>query len=85
MTTYRNAYHKELCDLLVSEGKLRESRSDWILAERQAMHQRVNDIRASRGLPPIDIAEVERVEWSAVGHSDYSRKFSLYCAELVGV
>lgn len=33
--------------------------------------------------PPLTSAQIERVEQWACGHSDYSSKFALYCAELV--
>lgn len=33
-------------------------------------------------MPPVGVAEIERVERGTVGHSDYSLKFALYCAEL---
>jgi hypothetical protein len=29
------------------------------------------------------LSSVQRAERQAVGHSDYSKKFALYCAELV--
>ena len=41
---------------------------EWIVREREFMHQQVN---------------IERVESMACGHSDYTRKFAIYCAELV--
>lgn len=46
------------------------------------MHQAVNKARADRGLPSVSLAEVARVEQQAFGHSDYTKKFALYCAEL---
>jgi len=55
----------------------------WIVFERTTMWKTVNTERKHRGLAAIDIADVERVERLAVGHSDYSSKFALYCAELV--
>lgn len=42
----------------------------------------VNEHRALLGKPPVDAAAIERVERWALGHSDYSSKFALYCAEL---
>lgn len=54
----------------------------WVLFERDAMHAAVNAERASRGLPPIELKAIERVERLACGHVDYSRKYPLYCAEI---
>lgn len=55
----------------------------WVLYERETMHAAVNQARADRGLPPVPIAAVKRVEQQAFGHFDYTKKFALYCAELV--
>ncbi len=38
--------------------------------------------RALLGYAAIDAAAIERVETWAVGHSDYSSKFALHCAEI---
>lgn len=54
----------------------------WVLHERAVMHGTVNRIRAERGLPPVPVEDVERVERSAVGHIDYAHKFVLRCADL---
>jgi hypothetical protein len=55
---------------------------EWATYERARMHEIVNAIRAERGLAPVPVADVVRVERLAVGHSDYSLKFAFYCAEL---
>lgn len=55
---------------------------EWAVYERARMYETVNAIRAERGLAPVPVEDVTRVERLAVGHSDYSRKFALYCAEL---
>lgn len=55
---------------------------EWAAYERARMHETVNEIRAERGLPALPVEDVVRVERLAVGHSDYSRKFAFYCAEL---
>lgn len=55
---------------------------EWTAYERTRMHEKVNEIRAERGLPPVPVEDILRVERQAVGHSDYSLKFALYCAEL---
>jgi len=34
------------------------------------------------GPPPVTIEDIKRVEGWAAGHSDYTFKFALYCAEL---
>lgn len=55
---------------------------EWAAYERARMHETVNAIRAERGLLPVPVEDVVRVERLAVGHSDYSLKFAFYCAEL---
>lgn len=55
----------------------------WVLYERRVMLDEVNRLRGERMLPPVGVRDVERVEQSATGHSDYSRKFAYGCAELV--
>jgi hypothetical protein len=54
----------------------------WAPYERGRMHDAVNAIRAERGLPPVPMEDIDRVDRLAAGHSDYSRKFAFYCAEL---
>lgn len=56
--------------------------SRWIEAERAVMHRETNRWRATFGLPPVEVSAIERVERWACGHSDYSSKFALYCAEI---
>jgi hypothetical protein len=56
---------------------------EWAVYERQVMHDAVNLLRAGSQLPPVPLADIERVEMLAVGHSDYTAKFAFYCAELV--
>jgi len=80
--TYRNALHFRLHDTLVTEAEKRNERDDWQEQERQAMLRVVNDERRDRGLPSLQLAEVERVEQRALGHTDYGTKFALYCSEL---
>lgn len=55
---------------------------EWAAYERTCMHTTVNELRADRGLPPVPVEDIVRVERLAVGHSDYSRKYAFYCAEL---
>lgn len=70
-----------------AERHLREDVIDgevgWVLYELHAMHQAVTQARAELGKQPLPISAVEAAEQQAVGHSDYSSKFALYCAELV--
>jgi hypothetical protein len=54
----------------------------WAPYERGRMYDAVNTIRAERGLPPVPMEDIDRVDRLAAGHSDYSRKFAFYCAEL---
>lgn len=54
----------------------------WSTRERGVMRDLVNEERRRREQPPVTAADIERVERSAVGHFDYSRKFALYCAVL---
>ncbi len=56
----------------------------WIVFEIQAMTDAVNAMKKANGdTNLVTFADVERVEAQACGHSDYSRKFALYCSELV--
>lgn len=66
-------------DLVTADGRLECA---WAAYERSVMHEAVNRVRADTGLTPLPIEAVTRVENLAVGHSDYSRKFAFYCAEL---
>lgn len=54
----------------------------WINYERQVMLTAVNDERQARGLPSASIDDIATRDGWAAGHSDYSSKFALYCAEL---
>lgn len=55
----------------------------WVVSERKEMLEMVNAERQKIDRPPISLKDVFRVENMALGHSDYARKFALYCAELV--
>jgi len=67
-------------------GKLKtidgETEFEWVFHERTVMTAEVNSKRHQRGLPPITMKDIARLERLAVGHSDYMPKFALYCAEL---
>ncbi|NEA52414.1 hypothetical protein [Streptomyces sp. SID10815] len=54
----------------------------WAAHERDQMWKAVNALRADDGRPSIPLDDIVQVERQAAGHSDYSRKFALYCAEL---
>lgn len=55
----------------------------WIINERQLMLAAVNEHRIKNNLLPIDEIELHnQAERRAEGHSDYTSKFSLYCAWL---
>lgn len=55
----------------------------WVLHERQAMTDRVNALRARRGVGPVSMTAVEAKERLACGHSDYTTKWAIGCADLV--
>jgi uncharacterized protein YkwD len=59
-----------------------ETWPEWVFFERKTMTAAVNAERQKKGLPAVPPSEVIRVERQASGHSDYSHKFALYCAEL---
>lgn len=54
----------------------------WVLLERYAMCDEVNQIRLVRGEEPVLLKEIEKLENLATGHVDYASKWTLYCAEL---
>ncbi len=56
---------------------------EWITKEREFMLQQVNIERAGLLKSKLSMESIRRVETMAVGHSDYTRKFAIYCAELV--
>jgi predicted alpha/beta hydrolase len=70
---------------LDAETRLRAKRSvdDWILKERACVRCEVNRLRALQARAPISMADVERAERLALGHSDYVRKYAHAAADLV--
>lgn len=70
---------------LAKEHEKRSTRTveEWQRLEVDFMHARVNLVRAMRGHPPIERAEIEKADRCASGHSDYALKFALYCRDLV--
>ncbi|MDW6058208.1 hypothetical protein SAZ11_08920 [Streptomyces sp. FXJ1.4098] len=55
---------------------------EWARFERNTMWEEVNRIRSEHGLRPALLSSIVCAEQQAVGHSDYTKKFALYCAEL---
>lgn len=78
----------ELRDRFLSELDAQQKRRPkydgltWITAEIELMHRLVNTERAARGLGSVPISDIHQIETGCCGHSDYSQKFSLRCAEL---
>lgn len=56
---------------------------EWVVYERTQMLAAVNEELARRGQPAASVDAVLRAENQAAGHSDYARKYALYCAEIV--
>jgi hypothetical protein len=79
---------EEQCKLRKERGKFGHDENgkpevEWITKEREFMLQQVNIERAGLHKPAKTMADIRRVETMAMGHSDYTRKFAIYCAELV--
>ena len=68
---------------LLNERPLEDGKPAWVAVERGAMHAAVNRLRDRVGLPGVDPELVERAESMAAGHVDYTKKYALYCADLV--
>lgn len=62
--------------------KMYPNTSDWIEKEHEVMLSEVNRQLQERQRPSITMDQLLKAEQLAVGHSDYSSKFSLYCAEI---
>ena len=56
---------------------------EWMVFERETMLNLVNSERAALGKPPVTMAEIKEADNQSAGHTDYTRKVSLYCSELV--
>lgn len=92
MSTYidwRPAYD-DLRDVLVAEQEKRNQRRgfighepEWVQVERLAMLDRVNLLRSRRGYGPVSLDDVTAKENQACGHSDYTTKYAIGCADLV--
>lgn len=66
-----------------TERRGKRSVEAWILAERECVLREVNRQRGLLAYDPIGIADVERAERMAVGHSDYVAKYAHAAADLV--
>lgn len=55
---------------------------EWARFEWDTMWAEVNAARAEVGLNPVLLTDIVYAEQQAAGHSDYTMKFALYCAEL---
>lgn len=75
--------HDRMLAVLVEAQQKRDSDPDWVEHEMVAMVDAVNRERRTRRRDEVTRKQVEDVEIHAQGHVDYSRKFALYCAELV--
>lgn len=85
MSDYRTAY-LELHHVLTEAQKERDKRrvnAGWIDYERNVMHDAVNRLLARVGREPATEQEIRSAESMACGHVDYTKKFALYCAEIV--
>lgn len=81
--------HDVFIKKLSAEQKHRETRnkiingeSEWVVAERQFMIDLTQKTRKEIGFEPVEESLILRAEREACGHSDYSSKFALYCAEI---
>lgn len=56
----------------------------WIEREREAVAVAANQWSEAHGFTKrVTVADVKRVETSAIGHSDYGSKLALYVAEII--
>ena len=83
MNEYKSVY-ETIRAALNTETERRGHRAveAWILAERECVLREVNRQRALRAYDPVSIADVERAERLAVGHSDYISKYAHAAADL---
>ena len=84
MSDYKSVYETIRATLNV-ETTRREKRTveAWILAERECVLREINRQRALRAYDPVSLADVERAERMAVGHSDYISKYAHAATDLV--
>jgi hypothetical protein len=60
-----------------------EALPNWAIYEIEEMFKKVNLTRAKLNLEPCSVQTLLVADSRAAGHSDYSHKFALYCAEIV--
>jgi hypothetical protein len=79
------ALYETIRAALDAETRHRDTRAveAWILAERECVLREVNRQRVLRTYDPITVADVERAEHLALGHSDYISKYAHAAADLV--
>lgn len=74
--------HEHIYAALLEEQEWRGQHRDWVERERTAMAVAGNSWAEAQGLARrLTVADVERLETRALGHSDYSSKVTLYLAE----
>jgi hypothetical protein len=66
-----------------TDERHRRTLDEWIARERICVWVEVNKLRDKLGLLPTTLAEVERIERLAIGHSDYVHKYACAAAHLV--
>lgn len=55
----------------------------WVIYERERMLEAVNALRRQTNAAPVALEALVRAETIACGHSDYTSKFAIRCADLV--
>jgi hypothetical protein len=80
-----NTFRKYLANLQKERDKRQyivNEETAWITYERMGMVNAVQNERLKRKLPPVPEELILKAEREALGHSDYSSKFALYCTEI---
>jgi len=89
MITKSRQVLSDLFNRISKERHLKNYRIDgngelaWVVFERKAMFEAVNELRSLMGKQPVTLDVICKAENSACGHSDYYLKFPMYCAEIV--
>lgn len=78
-----NTASKERSNKMNWVGPDHSKELEWVIFEREQMWKAVNNERTKLNKLPVALSEIKRVETTALGHVDYAKKFSLYCAELI--
>ena len=80
-------FYRELCkaqqERNARPGMTDAGEPEWVVFERDKLLELINLRRARLSAPAVDMAAVERIENSAVGHIDYTSKLAIRAAELV--